>query len=90
MQDKGCNLILTRWPSYVYDSPLTLTDYSRNLVILEPVYGINQKPLIIGNLNLDSGLLNLEKRLTQLKKAIDVLSQIDCKNIFLLRSFDYT
>ncbi len=51
-------MILSRWPSYVYVSPLSLENPSKNIIIVEPINGINGKPILITSLNLDSGLVN--------------------------------
>lgn len=49
----GCNMILSKWPSYVYESEMSIDDSSRTLVLLEPINGINGVPFLLANLNLD-------------------------------------
>ncbi len=89
-EDYAGNVILSKWPSYVYDTQLSEQDPSRSLVIVEPINGINGKPILFGNLNLDFGLVNQKKRLLELSEALNILRNLNCPNIIVTRNFDYT
>jgi hypothetical protein len=66
-------MILTKWPSYVYECELLIEDRSSTLIVLEPINGINGLPILLANLNLDQGLINHRKRLLQLAEGLTLM-----------------
>lgn len=82
--------MLTRWPSYVYECPLSDEDPSKSCLILEPINGINGVPQLVVSLSLDSGLAFHSKRISQLRIALNKLKEIPCKSMILARNFDYS
>lgn len=83
-------MILTKWPSYVYECELLIEDRSSTLIVLEPINGINGLPILLANLNLDQGLINHRKRLLQLAEGLTLMKSLPCENTIVTRNFDYT
>ena len=70
-----CNMIITRWPSYVYEARLSDSQNFKSLYVVEVVNGINKVPILIASVNLDQGILSHGQRLKELKIALETLKE---------------